>query len=307
MTAVPAPHRRFPLVSIVILNWNGSEMTIECLKNIEATDYPNYQLILVDNGSKDDSVNRLQAASRSFEFIQTGINLGFTGGCNVGIAKALEQGADYVLLLNNDVKITSEMLSLLVDAATEADAAICGARVMDEAGKTILFDGEKWPWNLFGLKYRTKSQLLQTWSFTDRADGCVMLVRRDIMEKRLRESGHVLAPDYFMYCEETEFCRYTIANKLYCIVVHGAIAFHGLAKSSGGGGNPRSYYYLTRNRVFLANRWLSLSWRIIFHMYYVPSRLMLQFKRDKAVRSAVWQGLKDGYLGVRGIWNRHDE
>jgi len=305
MTALAQTTGQTPLVGIVLLNWNGWSMTQECLKSIEASDYTNYRIVVVDNGSTDDSVANLQAGGGDFELIQTGQNLGFTGGCNVGIAKALARGSEYVLLLNNDAKAASEMLSRMVSAAALADAAICGARVMDEVGAQVLFDGERWPWNIFGLKLPLVSSQSESWGDADRVDGCAMLLRRDFLERRLREHGHILVPDFFMYCEETDLCRYGIGKGYRCIVVHDAIAYHGLAKSSGGGGNPRSYYYLTRNRIYLANRWLSPPWKIFFHMYYLPSRLLLQFKRTRAARSAVWQGLKDGYLGVEGIWKRH--
>ncbi|NQW95262.1 MAG: glycosyltransferase family 2 protein [Polaromonas sp.] len=305
MMALAQTTHEVPLVSIVVLNWNGWPMTKDCLKSIEASDYQNYRVLVVDNGSTDDSVANLQAGGGDFELIETGQNLGFTGGCNVGIAKALAQGAEYVVLLNNDARSAPEMLSRMVAAAGKADAAICGARVMDEVGAQILFDGERWPWNIFGLRLPLASSQGESWNDADRVDGSAMLLRKDILERRLLEQGHILAPGFFMYCEETDLCRYGIDKGYRCIVAHDAIAYHGLAKSSGGGGNPRSYYYLTRNRIYLANRWLSLPWKIIFHMYYLPSRLLLQFKRTRAARSAVWQGLKDGYLGVEGMWKRH--
>lgn len=305
MTALAQSTDQAPLVGIVVLNWNGWSLTQECLKSIKASDYPNYRVVVVDNGSTDYSVAKLQANKEDFELIETGQNLGFTGGCNVGIAKALGQGAEYVLLLNNDATAAPEMFSRIVAAARQADAAICGARVMDEVGAQILFDGERWPWNIFGLKLPLASSPSESWNDADRADGSAMLLRRDILERRLLEYGHILVPGFFMYCEETDLCRYGIDKGYRCIVAHDAIVYHGLAKSSGGEGNPRSYYYLTRNRIYLANRWLSPPWKIIFHMYYLPSRLLLQFKRTRAARSAVWQGLKDGYLGVEGIWKRH--
>jgi len=296
---------RTPLVHIVILNWNGWPLTLECLRTINTLDYPNYQVLVVDNGSTDDSVARLKEASPTFELIETGENLGFTGGCNVGITKALAQGAEYVLLFNNDAKAAPEMLSRLVAAAVEADAAICGARVMDEKGERILFTGRIWPAHIFGVESLFLRSSVKRWSLSDGADGCAMLVRRDLLEQRLAESGHIFDPGFFMYCEETDFCRYGITRGYSCIVSHEAIAYHGLAKSSGGSGNPRSYYYLTRNRIYLANRWLSPPWKIVFHLYYLPSRLLLQVRRARAARAAVWHGLRDGYFGVKGIWEGH--
>lgn len=296
---------RAPLVYIVVLNWNGWRMTLECLQSLDALDYPNHRVLVVDNGSTDDSVARLKAARPDLELIETGENLGFTGGCNAGMTSALEQGADYVLLFNNDAKGAPEMLSRLVDAAAEADAAICGARIMTETGKEALFDRRVWPAHLFGIESFFPNVSNGRWSDSDGVDGCAMLLRRDFLERRKGESGFVFEPGFFMYCEETDLCRYANSRGYRCIVAHDAVAYHGLAKSSGGEGNPRSYYYLTRNRIYLANRWLSLPWKIVFHLCYAPTRLLLQFRRSRAARSAVWQGLKDGYQGVMGMWKRH--
>lgn len=297
--------RRAPLVYIVVLNWNGWHLTLECLQSLDALDYPNHRLLVVDNGSTDDSVAHLRVARPALELIETGENLGFTGGCNVGITTALDQGAEYVLLFNNDAKAAPEMLSRMVEAAAETDAAICGARVMAETGEAVLFDGRVWPAHVFGVESLFSHVSSGRWSDSDGVDGCAMLLSRDVLERRIRESGFVLDPGFFMYCEETDLCRYGISKGHRCIVSHEAVAYHGLAKSSGGLGNPRTYYYLTRNRIALANRWLSPAWKSLFHFYYIVSRLLLQFRRRRTARDAVWQGLKDGYFGVTGIWKKH--
>ena len=82
-----------------------------------------------------------------------------------------------------------------------------------------------------------------------------------------------------------------------------------MAKSSGGHGSRLSYYYITRNRIFLANRWLSLPWKILFHLYYIPSRLLIQspgfLNGKKEIVSAVFRGLSDGYSGINWKWRRH--
>lgn len=306
MTVGIVDHRSaVPFVSIVILNWNGWPWTLECLRTVEALDYPNFRVLVVDNGSADDSVARLQESSFGFELVETKENLGFTGGCNVGVTTALAQGAQYVLLFNNDAKATPGMLRFMVAAASEADAAICGARVMDEMGERLLFDGRLWPAHVFGVESLFSHAAVERWSDSDGVDGCAMLLRKDLLEQRIGEVGYVFDPGFFMYCEETDFCRYGISKGCRCIVSHEAVTYHGLAKSSGGGGNPRSYYYLTRNRIYLANRWLSPAWKMFFHLYYLPSRLLLQFRRAPSARSAVWHGLRDGYLGIKGIWEKH--
>lgn len=95
----------WPKVGVVVLNWNGWRDTVECLRSLHSLIYPNYQIIVVDNGSTDGSVERVRGVFPSLPLIETGKNLGYAGGNNRGIARALDMAAEYVLILNNDVKI----------------------------------------------------------------------------------------------------------------------------------------------------------------------------------------------------------
>ncbi len=112
-----------PSVSIVVLNWNGWNDTLECLASLRHLEYSNYRIIVVDNGSTDDSVSQLRNAYPDVELLETGRNLGFSGGCNVGIVRAVEQGAEYIWLLNNDTTVHPGALTSLVDTAM-SDARI---------------------------------------------------------------------------------------------------------------------------------------------------------------------------------------
>jgi len=112
-----------PKVTIVILNWNGYEVTRECLISLSKIDYTNYGIVLVDNGSADGSPERLGAEFPGVILIRNQKNLGFTGGNNVGIRRALEENADYVLLLNNDTVVAPNFLSELIRAG-ESDKRI---------------------------------------------------------------------------------------------------------------------------------------------------------------------------------------
>jgi len=294
-----------PRVVAVVLNWNQWRMTVACLASLGASSFKNASCIVVDNGSADDSVARIRQVCPDAEVIETGTNLGFAAGCNVGIERALANGADYVLLFNNDATLAADALENLVEAARDADAQLVGARVLDEQGEMALFDGRRWPWHIFGLDRVGKTDTSKAWSKSDCLDGCAMLLRRDLLEHRLRVDGFVFDPVYFMYCEDTDLCLFGKKEGSRCIVAHRAIVYHGLAKSSGGVANPRSFYYITRNRIVLARRWLSPATRVIFHVYYLASRLLMLPARTGTVRVAIVEGLRDGYAGVTGIWVRH--
>jgi GT2 family glycosyltransferase len=89
-------------VGIVLLNWNGWRDTVACLQSLRTLDYVPYEVYLVDNASEDDSEFRLRQWDPQLRIIQAGGNLGWAGGCNVGIRAALAEGCAHVYLLNND-------------------------------------------------------------------------------------------------------------------------------------------------------------------------------------------------------------
>jgi len=106
-----------PKVSCIVLNWNGWEDTLRCLAALEDTTYKNLQMIVVDNHSTDDSVERIKNAHPDTLVIEASANLGFAGGNNLGIRYALENGTEYVWLLNNDTVPAASALSELVSKA----------------------------------------------------------------------------------------------------------------------------------------------------------------------------------------------
>ena len=104
----------FPRVGIIILNWNGKADTVECLHSLRKIDYPNYQVIVVDNGSTDDSVQTFRDQFPEIIVLPQTENLGFAEGSNCGIEYALAAGCDYVLLLNNDTVVAPDFLTELI-------------------------------------------------------------------------------------------------------------------------------------------------------------------------------------------------
>ena len=108
-----------PPVVCVVLNWNSWEDTVACLTTLRGIEYSNATVIAVDNGSTNDSVARIRQAHPSVEVLSTGSNLGYAGGVNAGIRAALERGAAFVWLLNNDTKPRPDALSALVGKAMQ--------------------------------------------------------------------------------------------------------------------------------------------------------------------------------------------
>ena len=112
-----------PCVVIIVLNWNGKEDTVECLRSLQQLSYQNFEILVVDNGSTDGSVAWFRQELPDITLAENNTNLGFAEGNNVGIRCAIRRGADYVLLLNNDTIVNKDFLTYLV-AVAENDPSI---------------------------------------------------------------------------------------------------------------------------------------------------------------------------------------
>ncbi|MCH7835931.1 MAG: glycosyltransferase family 2 protein, partial [Chloroflexi bacterium] len=179
-----------PYVAIVILNWNGLADTTECLESLRGIAYPSYRTIVVDNGSSGDDVRVLRERfGDSIRLIASPDNLGFAGGANLAIREALADGADYVLLLNNDVTVDRQFLDELVRAAEERPdaAALCPKIYFREQPTVICSTGGRVnPWagaaRQVGRGEEDRGQYEQV-EVRDYADGAAMLMRRTALER----------------------------------------------------------------------------------------------------------------------------
>src|SRR5712691_12351014 len=99
-----------PRAVVIVLNWNGRADTLGCLESLAVVDYPNWEVLVVDNGSEDGSVGAIHRDYPGITVLETGKNLGFAGGNNRGIEAALTRGAEFILLLNNDTTVAPDVL-----------------------------------------------------------------------------------------------------------------------------------------------------------------------------------------------------
>jgi O-antigen/teichoic acid export membrane protein/GT2 family glycosyltransferase len=317
MTGVPTTAGPNPLVAVLVLNWNQWRYTMECIRALSTTGYPNWHALVLDNGSTNDSFaelrDRLPAAggpleARGVSLLRSEVNLGFSGGCNLLIEHALARGADYLLLLNNDAFVSNETLEALTATAQATQAGVVGAIVTDLQGKGALYR-RRWPADLFGLDPPpAPAGPADHWE-SDRVEGTAMLVSRALVEESLRERGFVLDPSFFMYWEDADLCLFARSRGYGCVIAGRALVRHSAATSSGGQANPRGYYYQTRNRVAMARRWLGPGLRALFHMYFWPSRILLASWQTAhgslPAATAILGGLMDAVLGRTGPWRYH--
>lgn len=184
-------------VDVVVLNWNGWKDTVACLVSLRQQDYPNFNLIVVDNGSTDGSVEQIMQAMPTVELLQTGANLGFGGGCNVGIRHALARGADYVWLINSDSVADIHALSGLVRVA-ETNLALGGVGSVLYEADTV-DQVQLWGGGRVQL-WSGQSRHRQSPGPLDFISGASVLLRRAAIE----EVGLFDQAAFFMYWEDTD-------------------------------------------------------------------------------------------------------
>ncbi|MEI6632891.1 MAG: glycosyltransferase family 2 protein [Chlamydiota bacterium] len=128
-----------PLVYVIVLSWNGMEHLPVCLASLKRQSYPNFRVLLVDNGSTDGSRSYVRREHPGVELIENGRNLGFAEGNNRGMRLAMERGAEFVILLNNDTECDADLVAALVAAAmTDPSVGACAAKLLFFDARTVL-------------------------------------------------------------------------------------------------------------------------------------------------------------------------
>ena len=235
----------------VVLNWNGGDDTLAALESLEGI-----ETVCVDNGSDDGSPDSIAARFPSVELIRTGVNLGFSGGNNVGIRRALARGADWVLLLNNDA-VADPGLPAALEAAAAArpDAGVLACKVffadppdvlMYAGGRVNLRLGYWGRQDGFGQRDDGRFDTLRD---VDRATGAAMAASRAAIER-----AGLLDESLFAYAEDTEWCLRIREAGFSVVFVPDAKVSHVGSASTGGLRSPTSIYYDTRNMIAVAER-----------------------------------------------------
>ncbi len=169
-------------VCTIVLNWNGWRDTSACLSSLSQLRYENHEIIVVDNGSTDNSVRHLKNEFPSLTLIETGMNLGFAAGCNIGIRRAFAGGADFVWLLNNDTAVDAGALQALVGKAHSDDRiAAVGSAIysMQEPNRLMAWGGGRVSY-LLGRSRHVLEPVAD--EQIDYITGASMLLRRSALE-----------------------------------------------------------------------------------------------------------------------------
>jgi len=289
---------RDPLVRAVVINWNGREVLEPCLRTLLASSYPNLSVLLVDNASTDGSVQFVRGAFPSVRVAEQSSNLGFAAGVNVGLQLALDEGADYILLLNNDIELDANAVSALVEAAlAHPKSAFVGPliyyadrpSVIWSAGGSVSF----WTGNIrhLGLREEDAGQYVQVRQ-VDYVTACAVLASAEAV----RVIG-LMDEIYYMYNEDTDWCVRARDAGFEVLFAPSARIWHKVSMSSGGGLTPFKVYHRLRSTL----RFFSLHARPYHWLGIVPLTTMrtIAFAARELARG---KGANAGAV-LRGTWD----
>lgn len=245
-----------PLVSVIALNWNTTELTCDFLRSInELGTYKNLEIIIVDNGSKEDPTAALLAVNPGVKVILTGKNLGFAGGNNVGIKAAK---GDYLFIVNNDTEFTPQLIeSLLEPFSTDPAVGVVCPKIRFFYNRNVIQYAGFNPINVYTGRTTAVGSLEEdhgqhdTPGYTEGAHGCAMMVKREVIEK----TG-MFPEKFFLYYEEWDWSLRIIREGYKIFYQPKALIYHKESMTVGKQ-NPLKTYYHTRNRILFMRRNMS--------------------------------------------------
>jgi GT2 family glycosyltransferase len=292
-----------PVVAGVIITIGPPADTFDAVDSLRASDYPALRVYVVDNGSRPEHARELAERLRDKAMlIRSERNLGFSGGNNLGIARALDDGADYVMLLNNDATVAPDAIQRLVEAAASLpDVGVVTAKIYAAYGPqdppVLWYAGGTFV-PLRGVGVHVGMGDLDRGQFDRRGEtgfvtGCLMLMPSAVLH------AHGLLPEqFFIYGEDVDYCLTLQQAGLRLYYEPAAVCYHRVSRTmwrSRGRASPVATYYMNRNRILTARKWVPLPQRLVFYALLLGSRVVKAVReRDTTYFLGVWDGFRGG-------------
>ncbi len=298
-------------VFVTIITFNSHNATLECLESVERIEKKGFELFVnvIDNGSREVFKTKNEYKNFVLKILRSDQNLGFSGGQNLGIKQALRDGADYIVVLNNDTILDKNLIVSLITTFKEG-MGIVSPKIYfakgyefhkeryseKEKGKVFWYAGGIFDWSNMIASHRGVDEVdkgqYDKLSEIDFATGCCMAIRSDVFER-----VGFFDEKYFLYLEDSDLSNRLKKKGLKIIYQPEAVLWHKNASSAGGSGSILQDYYITRNRL-------------LFGFKYANLRTKLALIRESVkiiISGRRWQkqGAIDFYLGKfgRGSFN----
>jgi hypothetical protein len=301
-------------VFVTLVNYNSNQNTYACLQSLEEINTVGFDLnvVVIDNASKEKFEKDKEYQKFDLKIISSEKNLGFAGGQNMGIKYALDNGADYVLVLNNDVILDKNLIVELLQTFTEEkDCGIVSPKMYfakghefhkdrytkDEQGRVIWYAGGKIDWKNVIAYHRGVDEIdkgqYERVEQTDFASGCCEMIKREVFEK-----VGFFDERYFLYYEDNDLSQRAKKQGFKIFYQPKSILWHLNAGSTGGSGSALHDYYITRNRLLFG----------FTHCSFRTKIALAKESLKNILSGRVWQkkGALDFYLRKFGKGSYHE-
>ncbi|TSC52048.1 MAG: glycosyl transferase family protein [Parcubacteria group bacterium LiPW_41] len=295
-------------VFIVVLNWNNFNDTKKCIDSVLGSTFDDFLILLIDNGSSDDSLVKLKKEfeyNKKVTFLSNQRNFGYAGGVNPGIRTFLSENKfKYLWVLNNDIVVDKNALKFLVDGlASNTDSKIAGPTIFFEGTEKVM--EQYYKLNLFLGKYEVKKNLDRSKIIRlennkkNFIGGAAIFLERDAVEKI-----NIIPEEYFMYNEDVDWHMKIKGEKWGYLYIGPAHVWHKRSASSGGRKSIMPDYYDSRNFLYFIKKFypLWLPYELLTSLFnkVLPKILRREWIR---LRYVFW-GFYDFFAGKMGIFER---
>lgn len=295
----------YPKISIILINWNGYRDTVECLNSLQKISYPKYEIIIVDNGSENESVEKISEWCRKnnirlLEYNQTEAkaggsakkestiknlsskqklilvrandNLGFAGGNNLGIKYSLAKNdSDFILLLNNDTLVKPDFLTRLAEPLMQNPSAGAASPKIYYASspKKIWYAGGTISlWNATPKNIeKIETTPIKGLFATRHTTGCATIIKKEVFLK-----CGLLDEDFFFLHEDCEFSLRMRKNKFNLFFAADSVIYHKIGES--GSQSPLNCYFAAKHRILLLKKHGTPADKILFPLFFIPTRII---------------------------------
>lgn len=295
-------------VAIILVNWNSFYHTDNCINSLKKVNYKDFDIIVVDNASEDNSGKELKEAHPGIILLESPVNTGFSGGNNTGLKYSIREHYTYSFLLNNDTFVGPGLLDELSAYMDEhEDAGACQSKIFYRSNPHILWNGGSVYNRALGITYsrrflRREGKRQQSIHEVDWLTGCAFFIRNSVLEKTGLLSGNM-----FMYYEDVDLSM-RIKDKGYRLLFFpGSVVYHiagaslkSRKKGKEGFLNPRVHYLNFRNKIWFLKKYTPFYFVptvILFNSLYYGASLLYflirgRFQKFKVTLTAIRDGLK---------------
>jgi GT2 family glycosyltransferase len=280
-----------PKVGVVIVTHNRKQVLENCLTSVLESTYENYVIIVIDNASTDNSFQMVSRDFPSVKAIRSELNLGYTGGNNLGITYALQnEKCNYLLILNDDTVVTQNLINNLLNSIEKNKRiGVVNPKILDFETKRDICNRYGEHNYYFGVGYKSlldskKAQEINL------LRGTCFIIRKEVVEKI-----GLMDENYFLYFDEADLSSRVTNSKYKIVYEPTAIVYHQISQSFNGKVNPVVLYYSTRNELLFARKHLNMLFFFPLWAFRFAFRLIIYAirTRDLLIEKSILQGFID--------------